>query len=265
MEVRFTVPPVGRVNKVLLIALASLLVLSGLLENTVGLSLTGLLGLSAARFFEGSLYRLVTYPLAPQGLAGALFDGLVLWFIGGHFESSWGERRYLSFITCSSVGGGLIFLILGALFFGGSQQLSAYPLGGFTGVCSALCLAYATVYPDRILTFMLLFPMKAKYFCMILIGIELYQGLFSPFAIASWGHLGTMLAGFLTMVYFARRKLKHPSIIGRLGGLRKKRRGDPGRRRGSGPEVLPITDQPVTQCAIDAVAVGLYALRPNKP
>ena len=221
MEVRFTVAPLGKINKSLIIASACLLVISGLLERFLNLSLTTLLGLGAADVFRGSLYRLVTYPLAPQDLVGTLFDCLILWFIGGQFESSWGTRRYVSFISFSSVGGGLIFVLM-AFLFPGNSPLSLYPLGGFTGICSALCLAYAMIYPDRILNFMLLFPMKAKYFCLLLIGIELYQGLFSPYAVSAWGHLGTMLSGFLTMLYFSRKRLKRPTFIGRLGN--KKRR-----------------------------------------
>ena len=215
MDTKFAIPSLGRVNKTLLITAASLFLFSSILEVTLSLRLTSILGLTAKSFWSGQIYQIATYPLIANGLVNCVFNGLILWFIGSTFEATWGEKRYIFFLVCSSLGGGLFFIFISTLFFYNSP-LAFYPLSGLAGVCSALCIAYATIYPNRIVSFMLLFPMKAKTFCFILIGMELYQGIFSPGGILSWGHIGTMLSGFLMLLYFSRKRLKRPKIFGFL-------------------------------------------------
>ena len=57
-------------------------------------------------------------------------------------------------------------------------------------------MAYALLYPDRQMSMMMIFPMKARTFCWILAGIEAYMALFSNFA-ASWAHLLAMGISYL--------------------------------------------------------------------
>ena len=213
MQAGMQVPPLGKVNKIIIGATIGLFILSSILEKTSGVSLTSQLGLSFSSFFSGHIYQLFTYPWMSHGLISVIFNSLILWFLGSEFESSWGFRRYLYFIVFSAVGGGIIFLIVGMILFQGGGVVANFPLSGLSGVCSALCLAYAIINPDRMFTFMLLFPMKAKYFCMILIGIELYQGFFSPAAVLSWGHLGTMGAGYGMLLLFSRKSISAPGFL----------------------------------------------------
>ncbi len=212
MESKFYVPPLGKINKIILITTGGLFLCSSIFEVMLSMQLTPILGLRANSFWSGQIYQIFTYPLIATGLINFVFNGLILWFIGSTFEITWGEKRYVSFLVCSSMGGGIFFLLISALFFHNSP-LAFYPLSGLSGTCSALCIAYATIYPNRLVTFMLLFPMKAKTFCCILIGIELYQGLFSPGGILSWGHIGTMMSGFLMLLYFARKRLQRPKFL----------------------------------------------------
>ena len=216
-------PPLGRINKIILIGVVAIFLVSSILERISGMSLVSVMGLRVHSFFGGQFYQLVTYPLVAGSFFSLLFDALILWFIGGRFESSWRERRYLSFLVFSSLGGGILFLVVGLLFFQEASSLGLYPLSGLSGVCSALCIAYALIYPDHIFSFMLLFPMKAKYFCALLVGVELYQGLFTPFAIASWGHMGTMVSGVLVMLFFSRKHLKRPSFLGKMANMGKRK------------------------------------------
>jgi len=76
------------------------------------------------------------------------------------------------------------------------MEPSDLPLYGLTGVNLALFVAYAIIYSERTLVFMFLFPMKAKYFCMILAGIELYMSVFSSYSHGSLAHLISMGVGF---------------------------------------------------------------------
>ena len=197
MSYGYQLPTITKVNKYLVIALGSLFLINSILTKFSGISIQGLSSLSSNAFFSGHIYKLATYPLVAGGLLEALFDGLILWFIGSQFESMWGVRRYISFLATCSLGGGLFFILLGLLF--SSSSLYYAPLSGMGGISGALCVAYGILFPNRVMYFFL-FPMKAKYFVLILISINLYQGIFSPALGQVWGSLGAYGCGFLWLV-----------------------------------------------------------------
>lgn len=195
MNTQMHVPPLSFVNKILIAVMVGAFVLSSILQ-TQGISLTSWLGLSLDGLSQGLVYQLVTFPLVEHGLFSVLFSGLILWFIGSELEWSWGMRRYIYFLlSCLGVGA-FFFLVVAASF-----SIFAAPLSGMSGVASGLCIAYAVLYPDRLFTFMLLFPMRARYFCLILAAISLYNGFFSPAKAGAWGQIGMMLGAFLWVAW----------------------------------------------------------------
>lgn len=193
-------PPMTKVNKVLLIAIGSCFLLNAIIAKTSGVSLIGAFGLSAEKFTSGYIHSLITYPFFETSLIGVIFDGLILWFIGSELEVRWGAKGYITFLAASALTAGIIYLVFSALFFS-----SFLPIHGVTGISYSLLLAYAILFPDRILTFMLIFPMKAKYFCMLLMGMLLFTG-FLASAQTAWGHLGAMFGGFAWMYWSAKYK-----------------------------------------------------------
>jgi len=199
-------PSLSFVNKVLIILSVTFFVIESILTKMSGISLIPYFGLSAGTFSKGFIWQVFTYPLFGRGLLEVVFGCLLLWFIGCSLEEIWGRKRYLSFLLFSTVGAGLIYLAVSFMFFSASP-VYFLSLTGLAGVTSALCLAYAVLFPDQTFTFMLLFPMKAKYFCAILIGMSLYQGFFSPAGAMAWGHLGGMAFGYLYMFMVA-----HPAL-----------------------------------------------------
>jgi membrane associated rhomboid family serine protease len=71
------------------------------------------------------------------------------------------------------------------------------PLIGASGGIYGLLMAYGLLFSERVLLFMMLFPLKAKQFVWVLAGIEFMSSIFS--AHNAWGsvaHLGGMAAGF---------------------------------------------------------------------
>ncbi len=162
----------------------------------MGVSLASYLGLSAAGVLNGHIYQLLTYPLIQRGFVEALFNGLVLWFIGGDLESRWGQKFYLKFLFVSTLGAGLFYLLVSLALFSDSAVFN-FPLMGITGMTYSLLMAYGIIFSERLLTFMFFFPMKAKYFCALLAGIQLYMAIFSDHAKTSWAHLAAMACGFI--------------------------------------------------------------------
>ena len=92
---------------------------------------------------------------------------------------------------------GFFYFLLGLI----SPQMALYPLLGMTSFTYALLMAYAIIYSERQLTFMLLFPMKAKYFCMLVAAIQLYMGLTSPAGASSLAHIVAMVGAFIFLKY----------------------------------------------------------------
>ncbi len=68
---------------------------------------------------------------------------------------------------------------------------------GASGALYGILMAYGLLFGERVLLFMMLFPMKARYFVWILAAVEFTTSLFSGRgALSSVAHLGGMAAGF---------------------------------------------------------------------
>ncbi len=200
-QYQFQAPPLTKLNKFILIATAACFIVASILKAIGGFSLVGVLGLSGHGLFSGLIYQLFTYPFVEINLMGFIFNSLVVWFIGSELESSWGSKVYLRFILLTVGGVGLIYALIGLLFFFGTP-LYFSSIHGLSGINFALLMAYALLYPDRQMAFMMLFPMKARTFCWILAGIEAYMALMSSSA-SSWAHLMAMGISFLIIHFQA--------------------------------------------------------------
>ena len=200
------VPPLTMINKYLIGIIVSVFLVYSIIHLSSSAYISQFLGLSGGLFFSGHIYQLVTYPFMATGLFEVLFDCLIIWFIGSDLEQTWGSFRYLKFLVASCLGGAVIFLGINSL-------LPAWTLlAGPGGIAYALLLAYSILYPSRTL-FLLFFPIKAKWFCLILIAMQFYLGIFSPGGAGAWGHLGTMLSGFLYMLFLSRNSLSLPTYF----------------------------------------------------
>lgn len=195
---QFYTPPLSRINKFIIVIHVGLFLLNAILAQTSGINLASLLGLSLGGMKSGLVFQIITFPFIEVNFMSVLFNSLILWFIGSELESRWSEVFYLKFLMISAISSGLFYLVLSALFGG---AFSMIPLHGINGMTFALLVAYGIIFSERQLTFMLLFPMKAKYFCMLLCGIELYMGIFSTYGKASWAHLFSMAVGFIYLKY----------------------------------------------------------------
>jgi len=198
-------PPLTKINKVLIILVVSCFLLHSVVKLTTGAYLSQFLSLSGGFFFSGHVYQIFTYPLMATGIFEVIFDSLIFWFIGSELELMWGSKRYLRYLLVSAICGGFLFLGISSLL--GFWSF----LSGPAGVCYSLLVAYAILFPDRTLL-LYLFPVKAKWFCLILVGILLYQGIFASGGSAAWGHLGTMVSGFGYLIFLSRKALKLPNF-----------------------------------------------------
>jgi len=136
------------------------------------------------------LWQLFTYQFLHGGLFHILFNMLALWMFGCNLERRWGSKFFLKYYFVAVVGGG----ILNTLLVPGQ---SAPSIGASAGIYGIL-LAYGLIYPNQIVYFYFLFPIKMKYFVWIIGGIAFYSSLTAgQSGIAHLAHLGGMLFGYL--------------------------------------------------------------------
>lgn len=203
---QFQFPSMSRMNKVIVISFVVLFILSAILKSSE-ISLVYYLGISPGAILSGRVWSFITYAFIPNSLMECLFDGLIFWFIGSELENLWGEARYLSFLLITVVGAACLYLALGFLFFSNSPLFSiAY--SGPAGIASTMCVAYGILFPKRTMYFFF-FPMQARWFVMLLVAMNLYNGFFTPGAIFAWAQIAAIVSGVLWMVFVSHPELKN--------------------------------------------------------
>lgn len=149
------------------------------------------------------IWQLLTYiffhALSPFHI---FFNGLMLWFFGSELERHWGSRFFALYFFVSGIGASLIYCVGVAIYaaFTGDRTPLLIPVLGASGALFGLLVAYGIVFSERVIYFMGLFPMKAKYFALVAAALDLSSLLttgFSGTEVAYLCHLGGALAGFL--------------------------------------------------------------------
>ena len=136
------------------------------------------------------LWQLFTYQFLHGGLFHILFNMFALWMFGCDLERRWGSNFFLKYYFVSVVGGG----ILNTLFV---PTQVAPSIGASAGIYGVL-LAYGLIYPNRIVYFYFLFPIKMKHFVLIIGAIEFYSSIAASHSgIAHLAHLGGMAFGYV--------------------------------------------------------------------
>ena len=149
-----------------------------------------------------AVWQLVTYLFLhdPFGFGHILLNMLPLWMFGADLERTWGRDRFLKYYFLCGIGAGLCVVLANILF---SSNWNTRTIGA-SGAIYGLLFAFGYLYPDREILFSFLFPMKAKYFVMIIGGIAFLSSLSgSGGGVSHVAHLGGMVIGFL---YLRRQK-----------------------------------------------------------
>jgi membrane associated rhomboid family serine protease len=115
------------------------------------------------------------------------FNLMMVAFIGSELELAWGRRRFLFYYSLR--GFFRVFVFSHARNLARAESLLSYI--GASGAIYGLLVAYGLIFGERVLLFMMLFPLKAKYFVWILALIELMSTVFSTGgSLASIAHIG---------------------------------------------------------------------------
>lgn len=223
-----TVMPFTKAVKFLVIANVAIwvflvLILQGLvLKNNAVFELFALVPSKVVTEFW--IWQLFTYMfLHSTGVFHVLFNMLTLWWFGAELESRWGSKFFVSYYLTCGVGAGAIYLAGTVIYYliTGQVMAMASPLVGASGATYGLLLAYGLLFGERVISFMMLFPMKAKYFVMIIGFVELVTLLDSGMGstTANLAHLGGIAVGFVFLATVARMRANKAA-----GGSRRGRR-----------------------------------------
>lgn len=198
-------------------------------ESLLKLPLTAFFSLFPGKvIFEFWVWQLVTYMFFHSlSVTHILFNMLMLWFMGAELELRWGKKFFLTYYITCGVGAGIIYS-LGMLIYSlitGAQMGFYIPVVGASGAIFGLMLAYGMIFGERVIYFFMVFPMKAKYFVMIMGVIQLANLMTTTVVgadVAYMAHLGGLITGYL---FFKFRSLYRHFSEGRRsssrrGGLR---------------------------------------------
>ena len=142
-------------------------------------------------------WQVGTYAFIHGSFNHLFFNMLGLWMFGAELEQVWGRKRYMTFFAASVLAAAVVQLLVNAALG------STAPTVGASGGLFGLLLAFAMIFPNRIILLFFVIPMKAKYLVLLYGVLELYQGVYvMNSGVAHFAHLGGMLGGLLTIRYW---------------------------------------------------------------
>jgi len=142
-----------------------------------------------------AVWQIVTYMFFHAGFWHIIWNMLTLWMFGVELERLWGTRRFLRFYFACGIGAGIAVILVNYAF--GNPYTATI---GSSGAIYGILMAYALLFPDRLILFGFLIPIKVKYFVMIM-GAVVFMNSFVSFGsgISQIAHLGGLLVAFFML------------------------------------------------------------------
>ena len=142
----------------------------------------------------------VTHMFMHGGFWHIFLNMWCLLMFGSALERSIGSKMFVLFYFVAGLGAVAVHTLVQYL----QGPMLNVPTLGASGAIYGIQIGYAMLYPNDIWT--LVFPpvsMKAKWFVLIFIAIELFTGITGTAdGVAHFAHLGGALFGFLLMLYW---------------------------------------------------------------
>lgn len=166
------------------------------------------------------VWQLLTYmflhALSPFHI---IFNMLMLYFFGVELERHWGARFFTLYYFASGIGAAVLYCVGIGIYSAMTAERTplVIPVMGASGALFGLLLAYGIIFSERVIYFMGMFPLKAKYFVMIAGAIDFASLLTSGVSgteVAYLAHLGGIVSGYIVLKLHTRLKLKH--VMGKM-------------------------------------------------
>jgi membrane associated rhomboid family serine protease len=205
------------------------------------------------------LWQLITYQFMHANFTHLLYNMFGLWMFGMEVEHVWGSRRFLGFYLVCGVAAGISQLILAPLLEPASViSLSGagIPTVGASGAVYAVLVAFGMMFPDRYIYLYFLLPVKAKYFIFGLIALGVLS-IGDQGTIANLAHLGGAAAGYVYVLYVARR-FPFQGLVDQLGrwlNSRRSRRSEEPYREVVDAKIFDINERPKTEQELNQMKI----------
>lgn len=180
---------------------------------------------------NGQVWRLVTYIFIPQmgslipapDWFNAVFSVFFLVWVGDRLEEVWGAFRLTLFVLIGAIGTTVAAFFFGAKFSNGM-------------LISSLFFAFARFFPDAVIYFAYILPLKVKWIAWIYGAILLWQFLFASMAFRS-----ALLVAFANYLIFFGRDIILEA---------RHRRDVSTRRQRFDTQTRSATAEPLHRCAV---------------
>ncbi|HTT70992.1 MAG TPA: rhomboid family intramembrane serine protease [Anaeromyxobacteraceae bacterium] len=157
----------------------------GLIIATVALSLAGALGrelglvaacaLVPERVFEGEVWRLVSWVVFETDPFSLIFGALTLFWFGRDLCFAWGTRRFLATFFGVAAGTGIATALVGRFLL---PALYGMAFVGSWPVLLAFLVAWAMIFPERQMLYMMVLPITGRALLWITLGGTLLYAAF---------------------------------------------------------------------------------------
>ncbi len=223
---------IPRITKYLLLInigvfLLTMLLLPSSRSAGAGTDLNSIFGLHFFLAPDFHFFQLFTYMFMHANWGHLFFNMFALWMFGCVVENTLGQQRFLLFYLLCGIGAGLFqeaaqvgeFIVtcrsqipqfhlaeLLVVARNSAATLNLWTTVGASGAIYGILLAFGMLYPEQhIFIFPLPIPIKAKWFVIIYVAIELFSALGTTRdGVAHVAHLGGMLIGYLLIRYWRR-------------------------------------------------------------
>lgn len=166
---------------------------AGLIVETFGLS-------PALLFEQYRVWQLGTYLFvhSPTQFTHILFNMLAVWMFGVELERRWGTRAFTRYYFVTGVAAGVSMVLVSLLPFDATRATFHDVTIGASGAVYGLLMAWALLFPHREILFMLIFPLKARIYVLIMGAIAFFAAVGATGStVANVAHLGGLVAGFV--------------------------------------------------------------------
>lgn len=143
-------------------------------------------------------YQFVSYMFLHGSFSHLFFNMFALWMFGRTLEYELGTKRFLTYYFICGVGAALFQMIVAWAF---SEY--GFSMIGASGATMSLLMAFGVMHPNnQIFVFPIPVPIKAKWFVIGYIILEIVQGWGVGDGIAHFAHVGGMLWGWALLYYW---------------------------------------------------------------
>ena len=146
-------------------------------------------------------YQIITSMFLHGSFIHLIGNMLALWFAGNFIDKSISSKKFLLLYFISGIASSLLCMLI-----------SPSPAVGASGAIAGVMAALLFLAPESEVLLFFVIPMKIKNFIYGFAAFSLIFGILSiinsnlGFGIAHFGHLGGLIGGYLTMLYWKNKR-----------------------------------------------------------